>query len=397
MKFAALKTYICDAYRTNWVFVKIESDCGLHGWGEATLEYREPTVAEAVRELGRGLAGRSLENIEAWWQDAYRDAYWRGGAVLTSALSAVEMALWDLKGKALGVPVHQLLGGRVRESIPCYANAWFVNARTPSDFAECARAAVSLGYRALKWDPFGSAFRSISARELDDAMKVIEAVKDAVGTNAELLIEGHGRFELPAARRIARALENVDVLWFEEPLIPGNLENYSRLRRETRVPISLGERLYTRWDFREVFERGCADYVQPDVSHAGGIWELRKIAALAELWQVGFCPHNPSGPVANAATLQLAACTPNFAYLETMATDVPWRTKIARETCQMREGAMVIPEGPGLGIEINEDALKDYPYQIHELRHYSGALTAIRPPGATVSFTSSGDTTEKSR
>lgn len=386
MKLKSLKTYICDAFRTNWVFVKVETEDGLHGWGEATLEYREHTVAEAVRELERGLTKQNLSNIEQWWQNAYRDAYWRGGPVLMSAISAVEMALWDIKGKTLGVPVYELLGGKVRDSVNCYANAWFANARTPEEFAAAAKKATEIGYKALKWDPFGSSFRHLDGSELKQALQVIDNVKTAVGNQVELLIEGHGRFELPTALRIARALEDYDVLWFEEPLIPGNLENYARLRRETRTPISMGERLYTRWEFRDVFQLGCADYIQPDVSHAGGIGELRKIAAMAEIWQIPFCPHNPSGPVANAATLQLAACTPNFLYLETMATDVPWRSLIAQETCQLVNGQMRISDAPGLGIEINEDKLADYPYKVHDLRHYSGQLTAIRPNDATITF-----------
>ncbi len=386
MKLATLQTFLCDAYRTNWVFVKITSACGLHGWGEATLEYRELTVAQAVHELERGLRGRDLRDIEAWWQDAHRDAYWRGGPVLMSALSAVEMALWDLKGRALGVPVWQLLGGKVRSAVPCYANGWFTGARSPAEFADHARHAVSLGYRALKWDPFGSSYRTLSAEALREALAVVEAVKAAVGASAEILVEGHGRFELPAARRIARALERLDVLWFEEPLIPGNLDNYARLRHETRTPIALGERLHTRGEFREALQRGCADFLQPDVSHTGGIWEMRKIAALAEAWQTAFCPHNPSGPVANAATLQLAACTPNFLYLETMATDVPWRARIARETCRLVNGEMTIPDTPGLGVEIDEEALRAHPYQPHDLRHYTGELTSIRPPDATPTF-----------
>lgn len=386
MKMTDFKTYICDAYRTNWVFVKIESEDGLHGWGEATLEYREHAIVAALQELRRGLEGCDLAAIEAWWQDAYRDAYWRGGPVLTSALSAVEMALWDLKGKRLGVPVYELLGGKVRSSVPCYANAWFANAREPAEFADKAALAIETGYKALKWDPFGSTFRTLPVQELRKSLSVVEAVMERVAGKAEIIIEGHGRFELPAARRISRALEDFDILWFEEPLIPGNLENYARLRSETRTPISLGERLYTRWDFREVFEKGCADFIQPDVSHAGGIWELRKIAALAEMWQIAFCPHNPSGPVANAATLQLAACTPNFLYLETMATDVPWRAEVAEESCRLKDGEMTIPDAPGLGVEINEEALEKYPYQVHDLRHYTGALTAIRPPDASVTF-----------
>jgi galactonate dehydratase len=221
---------------------------------------------------------------------------------------------------------------------------------------------------------------------LKKALTVIDAVSHAVDKRAELMIEGHGRFDLPTARRIAKALEDFDIFWLEEPLIPGNLENYARLRSGTSTPISLGERLYTKWDFREVFEKGCADFLQPDVSHAGGIWELRKIAAMAETWQMAFCPHNPSGPVANAATLQLAACTPNFLYLETMATDVPWRKEVATEHCFFSAGEMTISSAPGLGVEINEDAIARHPYQVHDLRHYTGHLTDIRPQAATATF-----------
>ncbi|GGM26946.1 galactonate dehydratase [Dactylosporangium sucinum] len=379
MKLRSLTTYICDAYRTNWVLVKLDTDDGIEGWGEATLEYREHTVEAAVLALRHGLAGRDLGNIQGWWQDAYREAYWRGGPVLTSALSAVEMALWDIKGKALGVPVHQLLGGKLRDSVQCYANGWFAGARRPEEFAAKAVEAVEWGYRALKWDPFGSAFRTLTPAVLRTAMAVIEAVAEAVDGRADIIIEAHGRFDLPAARQVAGALEPLGVLWLEEPLIPGNLANYAWLRERTSTPISLGERLYTRWDFREVFERGCADVVQPDVSHAGGIWETRTIGALAELWQVGFAPHNPSGPVANAATLQLAACTPNFTYLETMATDVPWRAEIATEGSVVAGGVAGIPDSPGLGVRIDPEAIARYPYVRHDLRHYSGALTDIRP------------------
>ncbi|MDQ7905775.1 galactonate dehydratase [Phytohabitans sp. ZYX-F-186] len=380
MRLRALTTYVADAYRTNWVLVRLETDEGIDGWGEATLEYREHTVEAAVRALEHGLAGRDPRDIQGWWQDAYRDAYWRGGPVLTSALSAVEMALWDIKGKALGVPVYELLGGRVRDSVECYANGWFAGAKHPREFADKAREAVEWGYRALKWDPFGSAFRTLPRAALRDALAAVEAVAEAVDGRAEVIVEAHGRFELPAARQVAKALEPYGVLWLEEPLIPGNLANYATLRESTSTPISLGERLYTRWDFREVFSRGCADVVQPDVSHAGGIWETRTIASLAELWQVSVAPHNPSGPVANAATLQLAACTPNFTYLETMATDVPWRAEIATEGWSVVNGVARVPDQPGLGVQIDPEALRRYPYVRHDLRHYTGALTEIRPP-----------------
>lgn len=382
MRLRSLTTYVCDAYRTNWVFVKLETEDGLHGWGEATLEYKEHAVEQAILVLEESLRGRDLGDIQSWWQDAYRDAYWRGGAVLTSALSGIEMALWDLKGKALGVPVYELLGGGARRDIPCYANAWFAGARSPQEFADKAIEAAEWGYRALKWDPYGSAFRTLSTGELRDSMRVVEAVADAVRGRADIIIEAHGRFELPAAQRVAHALEGLDVLWLEEALIPGNLANYSRLKERTTTPLSLGERLYTRWDFREVFDSGCADFVQPDVSHAGGIWETRMIGAAAEQWQVGFAPHNPSGPVANAATLQLAACTPNFSYLETMATDVAWRADVATESSVIEHGVARVSDAPGLGVEIHEEALAAHPYVRHDLRHYTGALTEIRPSDA---------------
>ena len=391
MRLRSLTTYICDAFRTNWVFVKLETEDGLHGWGEATLEYREHTVEQALLALEAGLRGRDLGDIHAWWQDAYRDAYWRGGAVLTSALSAVEMALWDLKGKALGVPVHTLLGGAVRQEVECYANGWFAGAREAAEFADKAVEAVEWGYRALKWDPFGSAFRSLTTAELKRSIGIVEAVAAAVGDRAEVIVEAHGRFELPTARRVAGALEPLGVLWLEEPLIPGNLANAAALRATTSTPISLGERLYTRWDFREVFTAGAADVVQPDVSHAGGIWESRTIASLAELWQVSFAPHNPSGPVANAATLQLAASTPNFSYLETMATDVAWRDEIVVQESPIVHGRATIPTAPGLGVELDEDALRRFPYVRHDLRHYTGALTDIRPDGAAPRHQASGD------
>lgn len=382
MRLRSLTTYVCDAFRTNWVFVKIETEDGLHGWGEATLEYREHTVEQALLSLADSLQGRDLTDVQAWWQDAYRDAYWRGGAVLTSALSAIEMALWDLKGKALGVPVADLLGGFVRTQVPCYANAWFAGARTPEEFADAAVVAAEWGYDALKWDPFGSAFRGLSPSDMRRSFAIIDAVHAAVGDRVGLIIEAHGRFEFPTARRIAHALEPYDVLWLEEPLIPGNLANLADLSQRTSTPLSIGERLYTRWDFREVFERRCAAVVQPDVSHVGGIWEARVIAAQAETAQISFAPHNPSGPVANAATLQLAACTPNFTLLETMATDVPWRSEVATESHRIADGRASISRAPGLGVELDETALARFPYVRHDLRHYSGTLTDIRPADA---------------
>jgi galactonate dehydratase len=383
MQVTALKTYICDAYRTNWVFVQVFTDSGLYGVGEATLETRELAVATAIQELERYIVGRDPHAIEAFWHDAYRDAYWRGGAVLMSALASVEMALWDIKGKDLGVPVFQLLGGKVRDAIPCYANGWFAPAKRPAEFAAKAQAAVASGFRGLKWDPFGQAYMNLTRPELHAALECVEAVVAAVGDQADILIEGHGRFNVPTAVRIGRALEKFDVLWFEEPIPPDNQRALAEVKRRIRVPVAAGERLYSRWDYLEFLRLGCADFVQPDVSHAGGLMEVKKIAALAECHHLPLCPHNPSGPVANAATLQLAACIPNFSFLETMSTDVPYRGEISTERVILEDGAMRIPQMPGLGIDINEEAIAAHPYQPHNLRHYVGSLTDIRPADAT--------------
>lgn len=386
MRVTSIQTFLCHAYRTNWVFVKVATDSGVHGVGEATLEMREPTVAQACRELERYLIGRDPHDIEAFWHDAYRDAYWRGGPVLMSALAGVEMALWDIKGKALGVPVWQLLGGRVRDRVPCYANGWFAPAVTPDEFAEKAKAAVAQGFRGLKWDPFGSAYMNIGKRELRRALDCVAAVAAAAGPDVDILIEGHGRFNVPTAVRIAHALEDFDITWFEEPIPPDNPEALAEIKRRVRVPIAGGERLYSRWDYRNYLRLGCADYIQPDVSHAGGIAEVRKIAAMAEAYHIPLCPHNPSGPVANAATLQIAACTPNFFLLETMASDVPHRREVSTEAVRFENGCMWIPDAPGLGIDIREEAIARYPYEPRDLRHYTGALTQIRPPDATSYF-----------
>ena len=386
MKVTQIKTFICHAYRTNWVFVKVITDSGLYGVGEATLEYREPTVVQAIKELERYLVGKDPYNIEAFWHDAYRDAYWRGGVVLMSALAGVEMALWDIKGKALGVPVYQLLGGKVRDSVKCYANAWFAGAKKPEEFAQKAKIAVKNCFSGLKWDPFGKEYLNIDPKHLNEALDCIAAVKDAVGDQVHLIIEGHGRFNVPTAVRIGNALEKFGILWFEEPIPPDDKKGIAWVRSKIATPVSGGERLYSRFEYADYLRMECADFWQPDVSHAGGIMEVRKIAAMAESHYIPVCPHNPSGPVANAATLQLAACIPNFYLLETMANDIPWRADVSTEKVKFENSEMFIPDLPGLGIDINEEEIAKHPYECRNLRHYVGTLTDIRPEGSTGYF-----------
>lgn len=386
MHITALKTYVVHCYRTNWVFVKIETDAGVSGIGEATLEMKELAVEAAVLELKEYLLGKDPRDIERHFHAMFRDSYWRVGPVLMSALSAVEMALWDISARELGVPVYRLLGGKCNDRVKAYANAWFAGAATPEGFAEKAKAAAARGFLALKWDPFGKAYMNLSTKELDAALAVVGAVRDAVGNEVELLIEGHGRFNVPTASAIARQLAPFRPLFFEEPIAPGNLDALADVRAKSPVSIAAGERLYHRTQFRELFEKRAADVVQPDVSHAGGLGECFKIAAMADAYQLPFAPHNPSGPIAHAATLQLAASTPNFFLLETMATDVPWRKDLTTESLVFRDGYFEIPDRPGLGLELNEEALAHYPYQPRPLRHYRGDLTDIRPPEAVPYF-----------
>lgn len=379
MKVTDIKPFLVDCFRTNWVFVKVYTDEGIDGVGEATLEYKEKALLGALEHIKEYLVGKNPLDIESHWHSIYRDAYWRGGAVLMSALSAVEMALWDILGKHLGTPVYQLLGGKVNDEVRIYVNGWFSGAKTPEEFGEKAKTAVQRGIMAMKWDPFGKAYLNISNRELDTALECVAEVRSAVGDSVDLLIEGHGRFNIPTAIKIAKELEQFGPMFFEEPVPPDSLDALKEVRDKSPVAIAAGERLYTRWDYRKMFDLMAADYIQPDISHAGGIMELKKIAAEAESRYIPFAPHNPSGPVANAATLQLAASCPNFCILEIMYSDVEYRKDITTESLEYKDGFMKIPDRPGLGIEINEEECAKYPYRPHTLRHYTGALTDIRP------------------
>lgn len=379
MKITDIKTFIVDCFRTNWVFVKVYTDEGITGVGEGTLEYKEKAFLGALEHIKDYLLGQNPLDIELHWHNIYRDAYWRGGPVLMSALSAVEMCLWDILGKSLNVPVWQILGGKVNEKVRIYVNGWFAGAKEPKEFGEKAKIAVQRGVTALKWDPFGKSYQQISARDLDNALRCVDAVRESVGNQVDLLIEGHGRFDVPTGVKIAKELEVFKPMFFEEPVPPDNLEALKAVRDKSPVAISAGERLYSRWDYCKLFDMRAADYIQPDISHAGGIMELKKIAAEAECRYIPFAPHNPSGPVANAATLQLAATCPNFSILEIMYSDVEWRRDVANEELEYKDGYIVIPDKPGLGIEINEKECMKHPYQIHTLRHYTGALTDIRP------------------
>jgi galactonate dehydratase len=373
-------TLLVDFYRTNLVIVRVHTDEGIVGLGEGTLEGKELAVQGAVASLRDALVGHDPTRISAIVQRITRDGYWRGGPVLMTATSAVEMALWDISARSLGVPVHRMLGGQVRDRVKAYANGWFSGVTSPEDLAAAAQRAVGQGFAGLKWDPFENYDLTVTTAQLDRSLAQVDAVRQAVGRHVELFIEGHGRFDVASAVKVARELEQFDPVWFEEPCPPDNLDALVDVRRGSRVPIAAGERWFGRQGFVAPLARATVDYVQPDVTHAGGLSELAFISTLASTTYVGFAPHNPSGPLSTAASLQLAATLPNFRYLEIMATDVPWRPQVTDERLTLTpEGDVLVPEGVGLGITIDTDEIAEHPFVPHPLRLFDDAVYDIRP------------------
>ena len=355
MTITAVETHHAGSARGSYVFVKVLTSDGIAGWGEASLEGKERTVMQAVAELARYLVGQDPFRIEQHWQQMYRGAYWVGGPVLNSAISGIEQALWDIKGKALGVPAYELLGGKCRDRLRAYANGWFRGAETPADFARMAVATVERGYTALKWDPFGKAGLFPTGEEADRAVACVRAVREAVGPAIDLLIEVHGRFAPASAIRLARRLEEFDPFWYEEPVPPDNIDAVALVARSIGIPVATGERLFTKWGFKDVVEKQAAAVIQPDLCHAGGLLEVKKIAAMAETYYIGVAPHNPYGLLSTAACLQVDACTPNFLIQEFVVDQAPLWAGPA--PFRVVDGYFTIPDGPGLGVTLDESLL----------------------------------------
>lgn len=379
MKITAVKPFVVDAFRANFVFVRIETDAGVHGVGEGTVEFNELALEAAIKQLAPYLIGQNPFEIGKHVATIHRQSYFRTGVILRSAISAIEAALFDIKGKALGVPVYELLGGKVRDRIRCYANAWFTSAKTPADFAEKAKSVADAGFSALKWDPFGSAYMNIGKAALAEARTCIDGVQKAVGPDVDLLIEGHGRFNVPSAITVSNMIAEFAPMWFEEPLPPESVQALAEVRAASPVPIATGERYYEPARFFDLIEAGAVDYLQPDSCHVGGLEATKAVASMADARFLPVAPHNPMGPVANAMNLHLAAALENFVILETMMYDVPWRADICRETVKFSDGYMMIDDTPGLGVELNEEACAQHPFKRQTLRHFDGRLTDIRP------------------
>ena len=271
MKITDIKAFTMDAFRTNWTFIKVETDEGLYGWGEASLGTREHALEGCVEDMKRMVVGRNPIDKEKMWFEVYRDSYWKGGPVMMSALSGIEIACWDIAGKFYNAPVCNLIGGRLRDKVPMYANAWFTGARTPEEFAEKAKYTVSKGVKALKWDPFGKAHMTLSRREMDAAVACVGAVREAVGPEVELLIECHGRFNHFTAVSMSRELAPFKPMFIEEPTVPDCIDSLKWVRDHSMVPVAAGERFYGKYAFWDVLHKEAIDIAQPDIFHNGGI------------------------------------------------------------------------------------------------------------------------------
>lgn len=369
MKITRLTTFIVPP---RWCFLKIETDEGIVGWGEPVLEGRAHTVAAAVEELGDYLIGKDPRHIEDHWTVLYRGGFYRGGGIHMSALAGIDQALWDIKGKALGVPVSDLLGGPVRDRIRVYS---WIGGDRPSETAAAAKAAVARGFTAVKMNGTDEMQYVDTYDKVERCLANVAAVRDAVGPNVGIGVDFHGRVHKPMAKVLMKELDPYRLMFIEEPVLSEHYDALKELAHLTSIPIALGERLYSRWDFKRVLAEGYVDIIQPDPSHAGGITETRKIAAMAEAYDVALALHCPLGPIALAANLQLDAICYN-AFIQEQSLGIHYNEAndlldyVANpEVFAYSDGMVTIPRGPGLGIDVNEAYVRERAEQGHRWRN----------------------------
>jgi len=363
MRIAEVTPLVMGAGWRNLTIVQVRTDEGLAGVGEVRMvNHTQALLGYLEHAIPTHILGADPFDVEALVQRMTRNDYERAGGTVMSGISAVEIACWDIIGKAVGQPVFKLLGGAVRERVKAYANGWYTVERTPSEFHEAARRAVARGYQALKLDPFGAGTAELSPEERRRAVALVEAVRDAIGPDAELLVEMHGRFTPATAISIARELEPFNPSWIEEPVPPDNLKALAKVAARVRIPVATGERIHVRHEFRELFELQAADIVQPDITTVGGLLETKKIAAWADSHYVLMAPHNVGGPISTAAALHLAACTTNFKIQEHFND---FTEDFVRESApgnpEVVDGYFGLPHGPGLGVTLNEDLVREHP------------------------------------
>lgn len=362
LKITGLKTFVVNVGSVNWVFVKIYTNQGLGGLGEGSITSKEATVAEAIREHERYLVGKDPTQIERLWQGMFRYPRWRGGPVLNSAISAVEIALWDILGKAVGLPIYRLLGGACRDRVRLYVHA---GGRTPEEAARNGLAARERGYTALKWGPFEPLENTVSARDqVRRAVARVEAQRKALGDEFDILLDAHGRLTPVVAAEACNALEPLRPFWVEEPTQPEDLDTLAWLGARTRVPLATGERLFTKYGFADLCARHLVSYVQPDVVHAGGILECKKIAAIAEAHSIEVALHNPQSEVSTLASLHVDACTPNCVIQEMAERREAWIKELFYGgAVVIKDGYAALPDKPGLGVDLNEKVAAQHPYK----------------------------------
>jgi galactonate dehydratase len=375
MKIAKIETLVCNARMRNWIFVKVITDQpGLHGWGEATLEWHTRAVAGAIEDIAQLLVGEDPTRIEHLWQMMYRQHFWHAnGIVRATALSGIDIALWDILGKVHGVPCHKLWGGPVRDYVRLYCHLGggkmedFYETK-PADakrFAELGRRAVEDGFSAFKCMAVPETMPIEGLRPIRYAEKCIAALRDAVGENVDIMVDCHARPSPRMGLKFAKALEPYGLYFFEEPCWPETLEDIAACQGAVTTPIATGERLVGVHAFRDLLEKRAASVLQPDITHCGGLSEVRRIAALAEAYRAALAPHNPQGPVSTAASLELGFATPSYIICESVHADVPWRGDVVKEAFQVDPKTRTVRPSsrPGLGIEIDEAEVRKHPFQ----------------------------------
>jgi galactonate dehydratase len=389
MKITSIETFVCNARMRNWIFVKVLTDQpGLWGWGEATLEWHTRSVVGAIEDLKTLLIGEDPRRIEYLWQMMYRQHFWHGnGIVRGTAISGIDIALWDILGKSLGVPIHQLWGGPVRDTIRLYCHLgggkmedfYETDVSDARRFGELAAKAVEEGYTAFKSMAVPSTMPIEGIVPVRYAAQCVQAMRDAVGPTIDIMVDCHARPSPRMGIQFAKALECYDLYFFEEPCWPESIDDIAMVQQSVKTPIATGERLVSQHAFRELLEKRACSVLQPDITHCGGLSEARRIAAMAEAYRVALAPHNPQGPVSTAASLEFGFATPGYIICESVHNDVPWRSDVVSEGFTVEPvGRLVRPNTrPGLGIEINEAEIKKHPFEQEVLQrvfHRDGSI-----------------------
>lgn len=375
MKITNIETFKFWIKWCNWMFVRISTDEGICGWGEASLHGAIESVETAIHELKPVLIGKDPSGVERHWQSLYHAWRWRGGPTLTTAISALDLALWDIEGKRLGVPVYRLLGGPYRTKLRVYASHWLPNVTTPEQAFDGAKEAVRRGFTGFKWNPFKyDALLENEPRAIAQAADLMAAAREGAGSETDIYIECSEFLSPRTAMLAAEALAPYRPTWFEEPIPFENVRAMVQLQQAIKIPIATGERLLSRWEYRELLENGGCKVIQPDLMHAGGLTEVKRIAVMADTYYIPVAPHNPGGPICTVAAMHLAAAIPNFLVLEQMEDERVLRDSASSQPIRFTDGHFELPEGPGLGIEPNLEVLQDKAFQPQPVSKRSGAL-----------------------